>query len=80
MNITLSAEALEEGTAERLSIKVANRDLYQADFISLLADNDSAPEKPTGGPVIERTRDGQCFGKPVGVEKADGESSAYIST
>lgn len=80
MNITLSAEALEEGTAERLSIKVANRDLYQADFISLLADNVSAPEKPTGWAVIERTRDGQFFGKPVGFEKADGESSAYIST
>lgn len=80
MNITLSAEALEEGTAERLSIKVANRDLYQADFISLLADNVSAPEKPTGWAVIERTRDGQFFGKPVGFEKADGESSSYIST
>lgn len=80
MNITLSAQALEEGTAERLSIKVANRDLYQADFISLLADNVSAPEKPTGWAVIERTRDGQFFGKPVGFEKADGESSAYIST
>lgn len=80
MNITLSAEASEEGTAERLSIKVANRDLYQADFISLLADNVSAPEKPTGWAVIERTRDGQFFGKPVGFEKADGESSAYIST
>lgn len=80
MNITLSARALEEGTAERLSIKVANRDLYQADFISLLADNVSVPEKPTGWAVIERTRDGQFFGKPVGFEKADGESSAYIST
>ncbi|MDW6016248.1 phosphate ABC transporter permease PstA [Vibrio plantisponsor] len=80
MNITLSAEASEEGTAERLSIKVANRDLYQADFISLLADNVSAPEKPTGWAVIERTRDGQFFGKPVGFEKADGESSSYIST
>ncbi|RAS62058.1 phosphate transport system permease protein [Vibrio diazotrophicus] len=80
MNITLSADALEEGTTERLSIKVANRDLYQADFISLLADNVSAPEKPTGWAVIERTRDGQFFGKPVGFERADGESSAYIST
>jgi phosphate transport system permease protein len=78
--VSLSAEASEEGTAERLSIKVANRDLYQADFISLLADNVSAPEKPTGWAVIERTRDGQFFGKPVGFEKADGESSSYIST
>ncbi|MGY2576087.1 phosphate ABC transporter permease PstA [Vibrio sp. C8] len=80
MNIILSADALEEGTTERLSIKVANRDLYQADFISLLVDNVSAPEKPTGWAVIERTRDGQFFGKPVGFERADGESSAYIST
>ncbi len=80
MDVDLPTEVLEQTTAERLSIKVANRELYNADFISILSANVSEPKKPKGWVVIDRTRDGQFFGKPVGFEKADGEVSRYIST
>ncbi len=80
MDISLPQEVLDEGSAERLSIKVANRELYSADFISILAAKVSRPSKPKGWAVIDRTRDGQFFGKPVGFEKAGGQISTYIST
>ncbi|MDW6092065.1 phosphate ABC transporter permease PstA [Vibrio rhizosphaerae] len=56
----------------RLHIKIANRDIYPSDFISVLKSQLSEPSKPHGWAVIERVRDGQFFGKPVGYQLADG--------
>ncbi len=80
MDFDLPEHVLENSTIERFSIKVANRDLYHADFISLLSTEVSQPETPEGWAVIDRIRDGQFFGKPVGYEKRDGEVSPYIKT
>ncbi|KUI99957.1 phosphate ABC transporter permease PstA [Vibrio sp. MEBiC08052] len=56
----------------RLHIKVANRDIYPSDFISVLKSQLSEPSMPQGWAVIERVRDGQFFGKPIGYQLADG--------
>lgn len=61
----------EERPVQRLNIKVANRERYDADFISILDSKLSAPIQPSGWLVMERTRDGQFFGKPVGFEPED---------
>lgn len=78
MDIRLPEHIVEDSTVERFNIKVANRDLYQADFITLLSTQVSEPETPSGWAVIERERDGQFFGKPVGYEKSTGEVSDEI--
>ncbi|SHF99873.1 phosphate ABC transporter permease PstA [Vibrio gazogenes] len=56
----------------RLHIKIANRDIYPSDFISVLKRHLSEPSKPRGWAVIDRVRDGQFFGKPIGYQLADG--------
>jgi len=78
MDIRLPEHIVEDSTVERFNIKVANRDLYQADFITLLSTQVSEPETPSGWAVIERERDGQFFGKPVGYQKSTGEVSDEI--
>jgi phosphate transport system permease protein len=56
----------------RLHIKIANRDIYPSDFISVLKRQLSEPSRPRGWAVIDRVRDGQFFGKPIGYQLADG--------
>ncbi|MBY7936254.1 phosphate ABC transporter permease PstA [Vibrio fluvialis] len=80
MGIDLPAAVKETGTATRLSIKVANRELYGADFVSMLSMKLSEPTKPHGWIVIERARDGQFYGKPVGYEQVNGNVSEHIDT
>ncbi|WED22323.1 phosphate ABC transporter permease PstA [Vibrio sp. JC009] len=61
----LPEEVYQSGSVERLNIKVANRELYPLDFISVL----SSDLKLTGAPenivVLERARHGSFFGTPV---------------
>ncbi len=80
IDVHIPEDSIKNGDVDRLNIKVANRDLQQADFVSLLSVNLSEPTMPEGWAVIERTRDGQFFGKPIGYEKGDGKVSSYIST
>lgn len=68
----LPAAVLEEGVVGRLSIKVANRELYPADFVSVLEPELTAPTQPKEWAVIERTRGGDFFGKPIGFSSLDG--------
>ncbi len=58
------------GSVEKLSIKIANRDIYQADFIAVLKPNLGVAETPSGWAVIERQQYGAFFGKPI----------AYVTT
>ncbi|ASA56431.1 phosphate ABC transporter permease PstA [Vibrio gazogenes] len=68
-----NAKTMGEGDSiTRLHIKVANRDIYPSDFISVLKRQLSEPSKPQGWAVIDRVRDGQFFGKPIGYQLADG--------
>lgn len=74
MNIPLPA-AVEAGLATRLNIKVANRDLYGSDFIALLDFQIELKGAPQGWAVIERSRGGQLFGKPLHFESVSASLS-----
>lgn len=78
MAIELSDEVEERGLVERLSIKVANRDLYSADFVSVLETEVLDRTTPSGWAVIERTRGGDFFGRPIAYRQADGEMSQNV--
>ena len=72
MAIPLPAQVKEKGMVKRLSIKVANRDIYPADFISILEIDVLKRSKPKGWAVIERIRGGDFYGFPVAYQQADG--------
>lgn len=80
MGITLPQPVIEAGSATRLSIKIANRDLYGSDFVAMLDLKLSEPTTPDGWMVIERARDGQFYGKPVGFEQVNGNISPHIDS
>ncbi|NOH69882.1 phosphate ABC transporter permease PstA [Vibrio pectenicida] len=66
MEVALSSEIETKGVVERLDIKIANRDIYPADFISILAQDLLEPAEPKGWAVIERTQGGDFYGQPKG--------------
>ncbi|MEZ8323634.1 phosphate ABC transporter permease PstA [Vibrio cyclitrophicus] len=68
----LSPQNISTGLIQRLNIKVANRELYPADFVSILDVNLLEPTTPSEWAVIERSRGGYFFGKPVGFKTASG--------
>ncbi|PKF81040.1 phosphate ABC transporter, permease protein PstA [Vibrio sp. vnigr-6D03] len=53
-------------SVDRLSIKIANRDRNQLDFITVFDFELSEPTTPSSWAVIERTQQGDFYGKPVG--------------
>jgi phosphate transport system permease protein len=63
--IQVPSSELDNSAITRLHIKVANRDIYPADFVSILNYQLSEPSYPKGWAVIEREHDGQFFGLPV---------------
>ncbi|EOX1297900.1 phosphate ABC transporter permease PstA [Vibrio cholerae] len=73
MNLPLPEKVEAAGLATRLNIKVANRDLYGSDFIALLEFETEFKGAPQGWAVIERSRGGQLFGKPLRFDSATGE-------
>ncbi|WP_159738632.1 phosphate ABC transporter permease PstA [Vibrio atypicus] len=76
MDITLPPEVIDKGLVKRLSIKVANRDIYPADFISVLEVDVLSRSKPQGWAVVERTRGGDFYGVPQGYYQDSGEVSS----
>ncbi|WP_159654037.1 phosphate ABC transporter permease PstA [Vibrio atypicus] len=73
MDITLPPEVIDKGLVKRLSIKVANRDIYPADFISILEVDVLSRSKPQGWAVVERTRGGDFYGVPQGYYQDSGD-------
>ncbi|HFG1906729.1 TPA: phosphate ABC transporter permease PstA [Vibrio cholerae] len=73
MNLPLPEKVQAAGLATRLNIKVANRDLYGSDFIALLEFETEFKGAPQGWAVIERSRGGQLFGKPLRFDSTIGE-------
>ncbi|MDV7105334.1 phosphate ABC transporter permease PstA [Vibrio sp. TH_r3] len=61
----LPQEILDDGSVQRLSIKIANRELYPLDFIAVLEPTLTAAEFPVDWAVLERSIDGDFFGKPI---------------
>ncbi|MBW3697903.1 phosphate ABC transporter permease PstA [Vibrio sp. T187] len=68
----LPTDVLDSGLVKRLSIKIANRELYPADFVSILEVNLKEVATPKEWAVIERSRGGYFFGKPVGFKTVEG--------
>ncbi|EPE6796683.1 phosphate ABC transporter permease PstA [Vibrio alginolyticus] len=68
-----AAQQLEEDEdfATRLNIKIANRELYPADFISVLQMQLDEPTTPKEWAVIERSSGGYFFGKLVAFQDGD---------
>ncbi|OAJ92536.1 phosphate ABC transporter permease PstA [Vibrio bivalvicida] len=79
MDVDLPADVVEKGLVKRVSIKIANRDLYSSDFISLFEIDLDEPTKPENWAVIERARSGDFYGQPVGYLHADGRVSRNIA-
>lgn len=75
----LPSSVIEEGLVDRLSIKVANRDVFPADFISVLDVDIASRRQPSGWAVVERTRSGDFFAKPVAYVSAGVSESSDIS-
>ncbi|TQP48855.1 phosphate ABC transporter permease PstA [Vibrio cholerae] len=73
MNLPIPEKVQAAGLATRLNIKVANRDLYGSDFIALLEFETEFKGAPQGWAVIERSRGGQLFGKPLRFDSMTGE-------
>ncbi|MGP8306318.1 phosphate ABC transporter permease PstA [Vibrio sp. YIC-376] len=61
----------DEDFATRLSIKIANRELYPADFISVLQMQLDEPTTPEELAVIERSSGGYFFGKMLAFQDGD---------
>lgn len=78
MDVELPQEVVEKGLVRRVSIKIANRDLYSSDFVSLLEINLNQPTQPQGWAVIERKRGGDFFGQPVAYYHSDGRLNSDV--
>ncbi len=78
MDIELPAQVEEKGLVKRLSIKIANRDINPADFISLLELDLLEQTKPSGWAIVERTRGGDFFGVPQGYYHGNEVSADHI--
>nr|WP_162047013.1 phosphate ABC transporter permease PstA [Vibrio taketomensis] len=72
LEIKLPPSAQDKTQIERLNIKVANRELYPADFISILDVDIESRTEPKDWAVIERTRSGDFYGKPIAYRDPEG--------
>ena len=70
----------DEDFATRLSIKIANRELYPADFISVLQMQLDEPTTPEELAVIERSSGGYFFGKMLAFQDGDKRYDKDIRT
>jgi phosphate transport system permease protein len=75
----LPTDILEQGKVERYSIKVANRDLYGIDFVSLLSSQLHDAQTPADLVVIERTRGGNFFGRILDLKGVEGLQQTAIA-
>ncbi|GMQ45583.1 phosphate ABC transporter permease PstA [Vibrio sp. 10N] len=75
----LPTDILEQGKVERYSIKVANRDLYGIDFVSLLSSELHDAKTPADLVVIERTRGGNFFGRILALKGVEGLQETAIA-
>jgi len=73
-------KSIQSGSVKRLSVKIANRELYSLDFISLLEGDISAAYYPTNWAVLERTQNGDFFGKPIAYVTANGRYTNDVAT
>ncbi|CAH0541073.1 phosphate ABC transporter permease PstA [Vibrio marisflavi] len=78
MHIDFPKEIRSKGVVKRLSVKIANRELYSADFVHLLATNITSRTTPKDWAVVERSENGDFYGKPIGIINSDGSISKNV--
>lgn len=78
MDRPLPESVIEQGKVDRLNIKVANRDRFPADFVSLLGSDVISRDQPSGWVVIERLHDGDFFGKPIAYINQSSQGKARV--
>jgi len=77
---SLTDNAEKPARVERLNIKIANRELYSLDFISLLQDEVTHLGYPKEWAVFERTQNGDFFGKPLAYVTENGRYTSDLKT
>lgn len=79
--LPVAIEKLEKGenSVKRLHIKTANRELLPLDFTTLFDYEIVVQTQPNGWVILDRSRNGQLFGKPVSYHSASGNSSENIN-
>ncbi len=74
-----SEQEISAGKVARLNIKVANRDLYDADFVSVFENELTEQVTPKDLMVVERSRGGAFFGVPIRYDTAGGSEKYDIN-
>lgn len=80
IGVDLPQATLEQGQVQRLTVKIANRDIFPADFVSILNLHLSPPSLAHGWVVLQRTQDGQFYGKPIGFKSSIADAPSLLTT
>lgn len=78
LDLPLTQEQIARGSIARLSVKIANRERNTSDFISILDIHLKNKTLPKNWAVVDRERNGQFYGRPVGYVLQDGSHAKDI--
>lgn len=78
LDLPLTQEQIERGSIARLSVKIANRERNTSDFISILDIHLKDKTQPKDWAVVDRERNGQFYGRPVGYVLQDGSHAKNV--
>ena len=78
LDLPLTQEQIERGSIARLSVKIANRERNTSDFISILDIHLKDKTLPKDWAVVDRERNGQFYGRPVGYVLQDGSHAKDV--
>ncbi|WPC73559.1 phosphate ABC transporter permease PstA [Vibrio porteresiae] len=78
LDLPLTQEQIERGSIARLSVKIANRERNTSDFISILDIHLKDKTQPKDWAVVDRERNGQFYGRPVGYVLQDGSHAKDV--
>ena len=78
LDLPLTQEQIERGSIARLSVKIANRERNTSDFISILDIHLKDKTQPKNWAVVDRERNGQFYGRPVGYVLQDGSHAKDV--
>ena len=78
LDLPLTQEQIERSSIARLSVKIANRERNTSDFISILDIHLKDKTQPKDWAVVDRERNGQFYGRPVGYVLQDGSHAKDV--
>jgi phosphate transport system permease protein len=76
---SMTPSAVDEERFERLTVKVANKEVNQADFIAIDTNTLVSETLPTDIAVLKRRNNGDFFGKVTSISTADGVQNKDLS-